>query len=61
MSTQHKVSDFTELFLIGTPAEVAVLTNLAKNSGTLVYRSAPTPMGGTDRRVRVYLRLLFIP
>ena len=47
----------TELWLVGTPAEIAILTRAARRSTALVYRSAPQPMGGDDPRIRVYLRL----
>jgi hypothetical protein len=50
-------TNFTELWLVGTGDEITALTTAARNAGTLVYQSAPQPMGGTDPRHRVYLRL----
>ena len=50
-------TNFTELWLVGTGDQVAALTTAARTAGALVYQSAPTPMGGTDPRLRVYLRL----
>ena len=47
----------TELMLTGTPAEVAALTRLARASGRLIHTTRPTPMGGTDPRIRVRLFL----
>jgi hypothetical protein len=48
---------YTELWMVGTGDQIAALTTAARTTGTLVYQSAPTPMGGTDPRQRVYIRL----
>jgi hypothetical protein len=53
----QQAAQFTEIWIIGDPAEIAVLLNSAQNSGLLVYASPPTPMGGDDHRMRRYLRL----
>ncbi len=53
----HDISEFTDIVLIGTAEQVAALSHIAKAAGALVYRSAPRPMGGTDPRLRVHLRL----
>jgi hypothetical protein len=50
-------TNFTEIWLIGTDAEVQAVTGAVALTGSLIYRSAPQPMGGTDLRTRVYLRL----
>ncbi|HZO63802.1 MAG TPA: hypothetical protein VFB74_02260 [Kribbellaceae bacterium] len=51
----------TELVLTGTPAEVALLADIAARSGRLVHTSTPKPMGGTDPRIRIRLLLDPIP
>lgn len=55
-STQQ-VAQYTELWIVGTDAEVQALTDTARRSGLLVFASQLTYMGGDDPRVRRYLRL----
>ncbi|MEW2380254.1 hypothetical protein AB0883_29685 [Micromonospora sp. NPDC047812] len=53
-ATQTRVLD---LVLIGTGEDIAILTAIARASGSLVFRSAPTAAGPHDDRQRVFLRL----
>ncbi|WP_428963450.1 hypothetical protein [Micromonospora fluostatini] len=46
-----------DLVLIGDGEDIAALTAIARRSGALVFRSAPTPAGEHDNRQRVFLRL----
>ena len=48
---------FTELWIIGTPDEVTHLYRTLRQSGRLVYASAPSTAGPDDPRHRRYLRL----
>ncbi|MDM4721617.1 hypothetical protein QTQ03_19215 [Micromonospora sp. WMMA1363] len=48
---------FTELWIVGSPEDIAAMIRVASASGRLVYVSAPTRMGGDDTRHRRYLRL----
>ncbi|RQW99352.1 hypothetical protein [Micromonospora globispora] len=53
----QRAAQYTELWIIGQPAEIAAMVQVASASGRLVFISAPTPMGGDDNRHRRYLRL----
>ncbi|SCG76005.1 hypothetical protein GA0070609_5195 [Micromonospora echinaurantiaca] len=44
-----------DLVLVGTGEDIAALTAIARNAGTLIFRSAPT--AADDGRQRVFLRL----
>jgi hypothetical protein len=53
----RNATNCAELFVVATAEDITALTDTARRLGALVYQSAPTPMGGTDPRQRVYLRL----
>ena len=55
--TNHQAAQYTELWIVGTPDEVAHLFRTLRRSGRLVYASAPTIAGPDDPRHRRYLRL----
>ncbi|MFC0005520.1 hypothetical protein [Micromonospora siamensis] len=44
-----------DLVLVGDGEDIAALTAIARRTGSLVFRSAPTP--ADDGRQRVFLRL----
>ncbi|MDG4778994.1 hypothetical protein O7614_04960 [Micromonospora sp. WMMD961] len=56
-ANNQRAAQFTELWVIGRPEDIAVMVRAASASGRLVYLSSPTPMGGDDNRQRRYLRL----
>ncbi len=51
------LSQNTDLTVVGTGDDIAVLTELAKRAGVLVYRSAPTRSAARDPRLRATFRL----
>ncbi|MFG3705558.1 hypothetical protein ACGF7U_12610 [Micromonospora sp. NPDC047670] len=51
-ATRTRVLD---LVLVGTGEDIAALTAIARQTGSLVFRSAPT--AADDGRQRVFLRL----
>jgi hypothetical protein len=51
------LSQYTDLTIVGTGDDIAVLTELAKRAGVLVYRSAPARSAARDPRLRVTFRL----
>ena len=53
----RQAAQYTELWIIGTAAEVTHLYQTLRRSGQLVYASAPTLAGPDDPRHRRYLRL----
>lgn len=53
-ATRTRVLD---LVLVGTGEDIAALTAVARQTGALVFRSAPTVAGQNDDRQRVFLRL----
>ncbi|PZG11531.1 hypothetical protein C1I95_27145 [Micromonospora craterilacus] len=55
-SNQH-ANQFTEMWVVGSPEDLAVMIHAARATGRLVYVSAPHQMGGDDTRHRRYLRL----
>ncbi|MBG6068133.1 hypothetical protein [Micromonospora ureilytica] len=56
-ANNQRAAQFTELWVIGRPEDIAVMVRAASASGRLVYLSSPSPMGGDDNRQRRYLRL----
>ena len=56
-ANQQRAAQYTELWIVGQPHEIASMVQVASASGRLVFVSAPTPMGGDDTRHRRYLRL----
>ncbi|MET8278753.1 hypothetical protein [Micromonospora sp. NPDC005174] len=56
-ANNQRAAQFTELWIVGRPEDIAVMVRAASASGRLVYLSPPTPMGGDDTRHRRYLRL----
>ncbi|WP_327033020.1 hypothetical protein [Micromonospora ureilytica] len=56
-ANNQRAAQFTELWIVGRPEDIAVMVRAASASGRLVYLSSPTPMGGDDNRQRRYLRL----
>jgi hypothetical protein len=53
----QQAAQFTELWIVGSPDEIATVVQAANASGLLAYVSAPEAMGGDDPRMRRYLRL----
>ncbi|TDC43625.1 MULTISPECIES: hypothetical protein [unclassified Micromonospora] len=53
----QRAAQYTELWVIGTPEDLALMFEAANRTGRLVFVSAPTPMGGDDTRFRRYVRL----
>ncbi|AVT38017.1 hypothetical protein [Plantactinospora sp. BB1] len=53
----QQMAQYTELWIVGHPADVAALVHTASRSGLLAYVSPPASMGGDDPRIRRYLRL----
>ncbi|MET8268114.1 hypothetical protein ABZU92_29505 [Micromonospora arida] len=56
-ANNQRAAQFTELWIVGRPEDIAVMVRAASASGRLVYLSSPSPMGGDDNRQRRYLRL----
>ncbi|MET8306059.1 hypothetical protein [Micromonospora sp. NPDC005173] len=56
-ANNQRAAQYTELWVIGRPEDIAAMVQVASASGRLVYASAPTRMGGDDNRHRRYLRL----
>ncbi|MFI7603949.1 hypothetical protein ACIBTV_02350 [Micromonospora sp. NPDC049366] len=56
-ANQQRAAQYTELWVIGSPEDIAVMIHAASRTGRLVFVSAPQPMGGDDTRHRRYLRL----
>jgi hypothetical protein len=48
---------YTEVILVATPHEIAQATATARESGRLIWRSAPKPVAAGDPRMRVAFRL----
>lgn len=57
MNTRTATELFTEIVMVATLREIALATATARESGRLVWRSAPTPIAAGDPRVRVAFRL----
>jgi hypothetical protein len=56
-ATNQRMIQYTELWIIGMPDDIATLMQAAKSSGQLVYASPPQTVGRDDPRMRRYLRL----
>ncbi|MEU5791132.1 hypothetical protein ABZ754_25840 [Micromonospora purpureochromogenes] len=56
-ANNQKAAQYTELWIVGRPEDIAAMVQAASASGRLVYVSAPRAMGGDDNRQRRYLRL----
>ncbi|MBQ1044131.1 hypothetical protein AB0N38_27800 [Micromonospora aurantiaca] len=56
-ANNQRAAQFTELWIVGRPEDIAAMVQVASASGRLVYLSAPRSMGGDDTRQRRYLRL----
>ncbi|MGW1062175.1 hypothetical protein [Micromonospora rubida] len=56
-ANNQRAAQFTELWVIGSPEDLAVMFEAANRTGRLVFVSAPIPMGGDDTRFRRYVRL----
>ncbi|MEV0810420.1 hypothetical protein [Micromonospora sp. NPDC050200] len=56
-ANNQRAAQFTELWIVGRPEDIAAMVQVASASGRLVFVSAPTRMGGDDTRQRRYLRL----
>ncbi|SBT41837.1 hypothetical protein [Micromonospora narathiwatensis] len=56
-ANNQRAAQYTELWIIGRPEDIAAMVQVASASGRLVYISPPTRMGGDDTRHRRYLRL----
>ena len=48
---------YVDIIMTAPPADIAAATEIAKSFGRLIWRSAPKPMGGTDKRHQVAFRL----
>ncbi|SCG63275.1 hypothetical protein [Micromonospora coxensis] len=56
-ANQQRAAQYTEMWVVAQPAEIAAMVQIASASGRLVYVSPPQLMGGDDTRHRRYLRL----
>ncbi|WP_341718852.1 hypothetical protein QQG74_03480 [Micromonospora sp. FIMYZ51] len=56
-ANNQRFNQFTEIWIVGTPEDLAVMIHAARATGRLVFVSAPHAMGGDDTRHRRYLRL----
>ncbi|MER7893565.1 hypothetical protein ABTX15_27495 [Micromonospora sp. NPDC094482] len=56
-ANNQRAAQFTEMWVIGSPEDLAVMIHAASQTNRLVFVSAPQPMGGDDTRHRRYLRL----
>ncbi|RKF25919.1 hypothetical protein [Micromonospora globbae] len=56
-ANNQRAAQYTELWIIGRPEDIAAMVQAASATGRLAFVSAPTPMGGDDTRHRRYLRL----
>ncbi|MFI6065291.1 hypothetical protein ACIA47_08475 [Micromonospora sp. NPDC051227] len=56
-ANNQRAAQFTELWITGSPEDIAALVQAVARSGRLVYLSAPRQMPGDDNRHRRYLRL----
>ncbi|MGW4499489.1 hypothetical protein ACWENR_12880 [Micromonospora sp. NPDC004336] len=56
-ASNQRAAQYTELWIVGTPEDLAVMLHAAAQTGRLVYVSAPHQMGPNDTRHRRYLRL----
>lgn len=56
-ASNQRANQYTEMWIVGSPEDLAVMIHAARSTGRLVYVSAPHQMGGDDTRHRRYLRL----
>ncbi|MFG1832974.1 hypothetical protein [Micromonospora chersina] len=56
-ANNQRAAQYTEMWIVGSPEDLAVMLHAAAQTGRLVYVSAPHQMGGDDTRHRRYLRL----
>ncbi len=56
-ASSQRMVQYTELWIIGMPEDIAALMDIAGRSGKLAYASPPTPVSPDDPRMRRYLRL----
>ncbi|WP_328421081.1 hypothetical protein OG470_04560 [Micromonospora sp. NBC_00389] len=56
-ANNQRAAQYTELWITGSPEDIAALVQAVARSGRLVFASAPTRMRGDDNRHRRYLRL----
>ncbi|MBQ1051686.1 hypothetical protein KBX50_24865 [Micromonospora sp. C51] len=56
-ANNQRANQYTEIWVVGNPEDLAVMIQAARATGRLVYVSAPHLMGGDDTRHRRYLRL----
>lgn len=56
-ANNQRAAQYTEMWIIGTPEDLAVMLHVASRTGRLVFVSAPHQMGPEDTRHRRYLRL----
>ncbi len=56
-ASNQRANQYTEMWVVGSPEDLAVMIHAARATGRLVYVSAPHQMGGDDTRHRRYLRL----
>ncbi|MDM4720361.1 hypothetical protein QTQ03_12540 [Micromonospora sp. WMMA1363] len=56
-ANNQRAAQYTELWIVGRPEDIAAMIHAASATGRLVFVSAPHLMGGDDTRHRRYLRL----
>jgi alkanesulfonate monooxygenase SsuD/methylene tetrahydromethanopterin reductase-like flavin-dependent oxidoreductase (luciferase family) len=56
-ASNQRAAQYTEMWIVGSPEDLAVMLRAAARTGRLVYVSAPHQMGPDDTRHRRYLRL----
>ncbi|MEU7930226.1 hypothetical protein [Micromonospora echinofusca] len=56
-ANNQRAAQYTEMWIVGTPEDLAVMIQAASRTGRLVFVSAPQQMGANDTRHRRYLRL----
>ncbi|MFU8851255.1 hypothetical protein ACNAW0_09770 [Micromonospora sp. SL1-18] len=56
-ANNQRAAQYTEMWIVGSPEDLAAMIDAARSTGRLVYVSAPHQMGGDDTRHRRYLRL----
>ncbi|NJP30678.1 hypothetical protein [Micromonospora thermarum] len=56
-ANNQRANQYTEMWVVGSPEDLAVMLHAASATGRLVFVSAPQRMGGDDTRHRRYLRL----
>jgi hypothetical protein len=56
-ASNQRMAQYTELWIIGMPEDIATLMRAAGASGQLAYASAPERVSRDDPRMRRYLRL----